>query len=327
MKIAIHGLGKMGIQIVAKLAADGHEVVAHNRSPEPIDQAKKDFGAKAAYTKQDIVNAFAGERLVLWIMLPAEVVETELGAWLDVVPTGSLLIDGGNTDFRRTQKHAELVASRGSMLVDVGTSGGIMGLTNGFCMMVGGDEADVQSIKPVLDSLSMPRGGWDYFGPHGAGHFVKMTHNAIEYGMMESLAEGYRVLKEGPYKNLDLAKAGDVWQQGSVITSTLNRLTAEALHENPNLDGIEGFVAESGEARWTLEIANAAKIPMQSIQAAFDVRIASQKGETNFATKLLAAMRNKFGGHALNNDQQPTVNNQQTANGQLANDAPKSWDS
>ncbi|HEY1835839.1 MAG TPA: NADP-dependent phosphogluconate dehydrogenase [Candidatus Saccharimonadales bacterium] len=299
MKIAIHGLGRMGMQIAEKLVQDGHEVVAHNRSPEPIAQAKA-FGAKAAFTKQEVLEAFADEQLVLWIMLPADVIENELNAWLDIAPKGSLFIDGGNTDFRRTQKHAELVTSRGSTLLDVGTSGGILGQIDGFCMMAGGDKASVEVIKPALDSIAKPHGGWDYFGPSGAGHFVKMTHNAIEYGMMESLAEGYRVLKEGPYKNLDLAKAGDVWQKSSVITSTLNRLTAEALHENPTLEGIDGFVAESGEARWTLEVGKASNIDMPSIQASFDVRVASQKGQTNFATKVLAAMRNKFGGHALN---------------------------
>lgn len=299
MKIAVHGLGRMGMQIAEKLVQDGHDVIAHNRSPEPIEHAKG-FGATAAFTKQDVLDAFAQERIVLWIMLPANVVESELDEWLQIAPKGSLIIDGGNTDFRMTQKHAQMVSDRGSTLLDVGTSGGIMGTENGFCMMAGGEESEVNTIKPVLDSLSKPRGGWGYFGPSGAGQYVKMTHNAIEYGMMESLAEGYRILKEGPYQNIDLAKAGDVWQKSSVITSTLNRLTAEALHENPTLDGIEGFVAENGETRWTLEIARERNIPMQSIQAAFDVRVASQKGETNFATKLLAAMRNKFGGHALN---------------------------
>jgi 6-phosphogluconate dehydrogenase len=299
MKIAIQGLGRMGMQIAEKLAQDGHEVIAHNRSPEPIDQAKE-FGATPAYTKQDVLAAFKDERVVLWVMLPAGVVESELLAWLDILPKNSLVIDGGNTDFRMTKKHAQMVQEHGSILLDVGTSGGIMGTENGFCMMAGGEESQVEIIKPVLDSLSKPHGGWGYFGPSGAGHFVKMTHNAIEYGMMESLAEGYRVLKDGPYENLDLAKAGDVWQKSSVVTSTLNRLTAEALHENPTLDGIDGFVAESGEARWTLEVARERDIPLPSIQAAFDVRLNSQKGETNFATKLLAAMRNKFGGHALN---------------------------
>lgn len=299
MKIAVHGLGRMGMQIAEKLVKDGHEVIAHNRSSEPIDQAKA-FGAKPAYTKAEALEAFTNERFVLWIMLPAEVVESELQAWLDVAPKDSLIVDGGNTDFRLTQKHAALVTERGSTLVDVGTSGGIMGTEYGFCMMAGGDAAQVALLKPVLDTLGKPHGGWDYFGPSGAGHFVKMTHNAIEYGMMESLAEGYRMLKEGPYQDIDLMKAGDVWQKSSVITSTLNRLAAEALHENPTLAGIDGYVAESGEARWTLEVARERNIPMPSIQASFDVRVNSQKGEVTFATKLLAAMRNKFGGHALN---------------------------
>lgn len=299
MKIAVQGLGRMGMQIAEKLVKDGHEVVAHNRSPEPIDHAK-DFGAKAAYTKEAVLEAFAGERLVLWIMLPADVVESELNEWLKLAPQDSLFIDGGNTDFRLTQAHAKLVSDKGSVLLDVGTSGGIMGTANGFCMMAGGEQAQVEVIQPVLDTLSKPHGGWGYFGPSGAGQYVKMTHNAIEYGMMESLAEGYRMLKEGPYQDIDLAKAGDVWQKSSVITSTLNRLTAEALHENPTLEGIEGYVAENGETRWTLEIAKERNIPLPSIQASFDVRVKSQQGETNFATKLLAAMRNKFGGHALN---------------------------
>ncbi len=300
MKIAVHGLGRMGMQIAQKLVEDGHEVIAHNRSAEPIEQAKT-FGAKGAATKQDVLDAFGGDQVVLWLMLPADVVESELNAWLDVAPQGSLFVDGGNTDFRLTQKHSQLVASRGSALVDVGTSGGVWGHQNGFCMMAGSDdEAAFKTLEPALQSLAKPEGAYHYFGKSGSGHFVKMTHNAVEYGMMESLAEGYRILKEGPYENLDLAAAGDVWQHHSVITSWLNELTRDALRENPTLEGIDGFVAESGEARWTLEVAKERNIPMPSIQASFDVRVASQKGETNFATKLLAAMRNKFGGHALN---------------------------
>jgi 6-phosphogluconate dehydrogenase len=170
-------------------------------------------------------------------------------------------------------------------------------------MMVGGEKSAYLSLVPALDTLSAPRGGHDHFGPSGAGHYVKMVHNAIEYGMMESLAEGYRMLKEGPYKNIDLASAGDVWEKNSVITSWLNDLTRQALHENPLMEDIEGVVAESGEARWTLETADELGIPLPSIQASFDVRLASQKGETTFATKLLAAMRNKFGGHNIQGKQ------------------------
>jgi 6-phosphogluconate dehydrogenase len=185
-------------------------------------------------------------------------------------------------------------------LMDVGTSGGVWGYKNGFSMMVGGDPAGFKTIEPALKTLAMPTGAYQYFTTSGSGHYVKMVHNAIEYGMMESLAEGYRMLHEGAYKGLDLAAAGEVWQHGSVVTSWLNGLCQLALAENPTLDGIDGFVAESGEARWTLEAAKDLGIPLPAIQTSFDVRLASQKGQTNFATQLLAAMRNKFGGHELN---------------------------
>ncbi len=299
MKIAIHGLGRMGGQIAQKLVEDGHQVIAHNRSREPIDEAVLN-GAKPAYTKQEVLEAFSTDQLVVWLMIPADIVDTELDAWLAVAPKGSLFVDGGNSDYRLTKKRAEHVHSNGSVLLDVGTSGGVWGYKNGFSMMGGGDEMNFKTIEPVLKTLSVPNGGYQHFGESGSGHYVKMVHNAIEYGMMESLAEGYRMLREGPYKDLDLAAAGDVWQQSSVVTSWLNDLTRQALHENPQLEGIDGIVAESGEARWTLETAKELNIPMPSIQASFDVRLASQKGDVNFSTKLLAAMRNKFGGHKLN---------------------------
>lgn len=300
MKIAIAGLGRMGMQIAQKLAEAGHEVIAHNRSPEKVDEAAK-FGAKTAYKKEDVAAAFEGEQAIVWVMIPADVIEAELNVWLDVLPKGSILIDGGNTDYRLTRKHAELVKSRGSTLLDSGTSGGVWGYKRGFSMMVGGDASTFTQVEPIFSDLSKPTGGYQHFGDPGSGHYVKMVHNAIEYGMMESLAEGYRMLKEGPYDTIDLKKAGDVWQQNSVITSWLNELTRDALAENPTLEGINGDVAESGEARWTIETAKELGIPLQSIEAAFEVRLASQKGETNFATKLLQAMRNKFGGHTLNN--------------------------
>lgn len=308
MKIAISGLGRMGSQIVEKLLADGHEVVAHNRSPGPIEEAVK-HGAIPAYTDEEVVKAFDGQPVVLWIMLPATIIDAKIDEWLPILPKGSIIIDGGNSDYRGDADRAKRASEAGMKLLDIGTSGGVWGMKNGFSMMVGGDETSYQTVTPALDTLAKPRGGHRYFGENGTGHFVKMVHNAIEYGMMQSLAEGYRVLKEGPYKNLDLAKAGDVWQESSVITSWLNDLTREALHENPKMTDIEGVVAESGEARWTLETAKELGIPMPSIQSAFDVRLASQapdapeKGDINFATKLLASMRNKFGGHNIDGKQ------------------------
>lgn len=300
MKIAIQGLGRMGMQIAQKLAESEHTVIAHNRSKDKIDQAVK-FGAIGAYEKSDVLTAFAGERVVLWIMLPANIVDDEVDEWLTLLPKDSIIIDGGNSDFRLTKKLNTKLVAAGMQFIDVGTSGGIWGYQNGFCMMAGGDtKASFTVVEPALKILAAPEGAYHYFGPSGSGHFVKMTHNAIEYGIMESLAEGYRMLKDGPYKELDLGAAGNVWQHHSVITSWLNELARDALQENPQLEGIDGFVAENGEARWTLEVAKELGIPMPSIQASFDVRVASQQGETNFATKLLAAIRNKFGGHALN---------------------------
>lgn len=299
MKIIIDGLGRMGGQIAEKLLADGHEVVAHNRSPEAIDEMVKK-GAVGAYTKQAAVDAFDGEPIAVWIMIPAAVIDATIDEWAALAPEGSIIIDGGNSDYRGDAERAERVSNRGSVLMDIGTSGGVHGMKRGFCMMVGGARTQYEQISPLLDTLAAPAGAHSYFGPNGAGHYVKMVHNAIEYGMMQSLAEGYRMLKEGPIADIDLARAGEVWQHSSVITSWLNELSAEALTESPELEGIDGVVAESGEARWTLETAKDLGIPLPAIQAAFDVRLASQQGDVDFSTKLLAAMRNKFGGHDIN---------------------------
>lgn len=300
MKIAVHGLGRMGMQIARKLAEAGHEVIALNRSPGPVEEAVG-YGAVAGGDKAAVVTAFGDQPIAVWVMLPANIVDSQVDEWLAVLPKGSIIIDGGNSDYRLTKKLNEVVKAKGCTLVDCGTSGGIWGYKNGFSMMVGCDDNQaIETLKPIFTTLAAPEGAYNHFGPSGSGHFVKMTHNAIEYGMMQSLAEGYRMLKEGPYVGLDLAAAGDVWQHHSVVTSWLNELSRDALRENPNLDGIDGYVAESGEARWTLETAHELQMPMPSIQAAFDVRLASQRGETNFATKLLSAMRNKFGGHELN---------------------------
>jgi 6-phosphogluconate dehydrogenase len=301
VKIAISGLGRMGGQIARKLAEGGHDVIANNRSTEPIDKAVK-YGVQAAYKKSDVVTAFKGQQAVVWIMLPAEIMDAQLDEWLSLLPEGSILIDGGNSDYRLTKKRAGKVLAGGNTLLDVGTSGGVWGYKNGFSMMAGGDKKAFETIETALKTLSQPSGAYHYFGESGSGHFVKMVHNAIEYGMMESLAEGYRLLEEGPYKDLELAMAGEVWQHGSVVNSWLNELCRQALSENPTLEGINGVVAESGETRWTLETASEMGIDLPAIQTAFDVRLKSQKGEINFSTKLLAAMRHKFGGHDINPD-------------------------
>lgn len=303
MKIAIQGLGRMGMQIARKLSESGeHTVIAHNRSHEPIDEAVT-HGAIAAYEKADVIREFGDDQVVIWIMLPDTIVDAQVDEWLTLVPKGSIIIDGGNSDFRATKALNERVSAAGLHLLDIGVSGGVWGYQNGFPLMVGGDSAEAfATLEPALKTLVKPGGMYYHFGPSGSGHFVKMVHNAIEYGMMESLGEGFRMLHDGPYKGLDLAKAADLWQHHSVITSWLTELSRDALAENPEMEGISGYVAESGEARWTLDVAKEMGIDLPAIQASFDVRVKSQQGETNFATKVVAAQRNKFGGHALNTE-------------------------
>jgi 6-phosphogluconate dehydrogenase len=301
MKIAVHGLGRMGIQIARKLAESEHTVIAFNRSPEPVKEAES-YGAVAAHSKEEVLQAFSGQRAIIWLMLPAEITDAQVDEWLALVPKGSVLINGGNSDYRLTKVLAEKVHAAGSELLDIGTSGGIWGYQNGFCMMVGGEYESFKAVEPALQVLAAPEGAYHHFGESGSGHFVKMVHNGIEYSMMQGLVEGYHVLKEGPYKNLDLGAAGTTWQHHSVITSWLNELAAAALNESPELEGIEGYVAENGEGRWTLETAEEFDIAVPALQAALDTRAASRSGNISFATKLLAAIRNKFGGHNLNGE-------------------------
>lgn len=303
MKIAVHGLGRMGMQIARKLAESGqHEVIAHNRSPEPIDEAVS-YGAVGAYSQEDVVTAFGDSPAIVWVMLPAEITHDVIQSWTELLRPGSIIINGANYDYRQEQELNTMVTQASMMLVDVGVSGGIWGYQNGFPLMCGSDSTEAfTTVEPALQTLAAPGGMYYHFGKSGAGHYVKMVHNAIEYGMMQSLGEGFRMLKEGPYEHMDLAAAADLWQHHSVITSWLTELSRDALRENPELDGISGYVAESGEARWTLDAARDMGIELPAIQAAFDVRLASQQGEVNFATKMVAAQRNKFGGHNLNGE-------------------------
>lgn len=298
MKIGFIGLGKMGGNMTQRLVAHGQAVVGYDPSEEARKIAEKN-GIQVVSTRSELVEAL--EEKILWLMIPSQFVDEEIDALLKEVGPGAIIVDGGNSDFRLSKQRAARCAEKDVKFIDVGTSGGILGLEQGYSMMVGGDEGSVKILSPIFDALA-PKDGWAWFGNNGSGHYVKMVHNAIEYGLMESYAEGYRLLKEGPYAHIDLAKAGEVWQHGSIIQSLLNQLSVSALKENSTLEGIDGFVHESGETRWALEIAKEHQIDMPAIESAFTVRIASQNGKTNFATKLLAAMRNKFGGHAINKD-------------------------
>ena len=298
MKIGFIGLGKMGANMVTRLLQGGHQVVVNDHHQEAIDQAVSE-GAEAATSREELAQKLATTAIV-WLMIPAAAVDAEIDALLKLLPRGSIIIDGGNSDFRDTRKRYAICQAAGIELIDVGTSGGILGLKDGYCMMAGGDQATFTTIEPFIQALAQEN-GYKYFGPTGAGHYIKMTHNAIEYAMMEAYAEGYHFLKNGQdYPGLDLAGVASVWQQGSIIASSLNGLAGAVFTANPELAGIDGYVAESGEARWTLEVAKNQRITLPAIQAALDDRIASEQGTTNFGTKLLAAMRNAFGGHKLN---------------------------
>jgi 6-phosphogluconate dehydrogenase len=299
MKIGIIGLGKMGAQIAQRLMQNGHEVIGYNRSPEPIEELSQ-IGLTPAKDPIDLVKRL-GENPVIWLMIPHEVVEETIDLLLGSKKPGMLIVDGGNSDFRLSMRRGQLCAENNVDFVDCGVSGGVHGLKDGFSIMSGGSREAFARIESVIKDLSQTN-GYGYFGSAGAGHFVKMVHNAIEYGMMQSYAEGYRLLKEGPFEELDLAKAALVWQNGSIITSGLNNLALEIFSSDQKLESIEGYVAESGEARWALETSKEHNIDMPVIQTAFDVRVASQNGQVNFGTKFLAALRNAFGGHAINKD-------------------------
>ncbi len=298
MKIGFIGLGKMGSQMVQRIMAANHEVVVLDVDRKAVEAMTKK-GAKGAEDYKDLLNQL-GEKPIVWLMIPSQFVEGEIAHLLNEAPKDSLFIDGGNSDFRDTMHRAEQAAMHDMIFMDVGVSGGVAGLKDGFSMMAGGPVDSYALIEPILDSLGQEN-GYGHFGPSGAGHFVKMVHNGIEYGMMEAYAEGYQLIKEGPFEKVDLAKLAGVWQHGSIIESNLNRLAEQFLRVDQDLDDIPGEVSESGEARWTLEFARDKKILTPVIQAAFDRRIASQSGYISYATKFLARLRNAFGGHSTTN--------------------------
>lgn len=298
MRLGVIGLGKMGRQIVQRLINDKHAVVVTSSKPETLELARS-WGAEVAQDVPDLVRRL-GKDPVVWMMIPAEAVEDQMAALIDLMAHGGTIIDGGNSDYRQTRRRAGLAAERGVRLIDAGVAGGMLGLARGFAIMVGGDKAAIDELSPIFTSLAQPS-GWGYFGPAGAGHFVKMVHNAVEYGMMEAMAEGFLMLKESSdYPNMNLAQISTVWQQGGITASTLNELAGQVLRQNPDLAGVEGYVGATGEADWALESAEAAGLTLPAIKAAVDSRAASRQGHTSFATKLLAALRNSFGGHDLN---------------------------
>ncbi|PJA25897.1 MAG: 6-phosphogluconate dehydrogenase (decarboxylating) [Alphaproteobacteria bacterium CG_4_10_14_0_2_um_filter_63_37] len=295
MDIAIVGLGRMGGNMAERLLRGGHRVVVHNRTPEKIAEYAAKGGIPAAHLN-DIPALLPSPRIV-WLMIPAgAAVDAAIDELLPLLAPGDLLIDGGNSRYKDSIERGKRVEATGVRFMDIGTSGGIWGLENGYCLMGGGAPESYALVRPILETLAAP-GGQMHTGPIGSGHFVKMVHNGIEYGMMQAYAEGYELL-EAAYPDLDLAQVSDLWMNGSVVRSWLLELIGNALHEDPKLDALSDWVADSGEGRWTVEAAIDHDVPATVLAHALFARFRSRQ-EASFGGKLLAAMRNQFGGHAV----------------------------
>jgi 6-phosphogluconate dehydrogenase len=298
MELGLVGLGKMGGNMAVRLVRGKHRVVGYARHPDVVAAVVKQ-GAEGASSLKELVGKLKPPRII-WLMIPSGApVDQTLESLHPLLAPGDLIVDGGNSYYRDTLRRAALVKSWGFRYVDVGTSGGIWGLTEGYSMMVGGEARDVETIRPILETLAPgPQKGWGRMGPVGSGHFVKMVHNGIEYGMMQAYAEGFAVLQAKQEFALDLHQVSEVWRYGSVIRSWLLELTESALAENPTLKGIEPWVMDSGEGRWTVIEALDLNVPAPVITLALEQRLRSREGDP-FAERLLAMMRNKFGGHEV----------------------------
>lgn len=298
MRIGMIGLGRMGGNMAERLIKDGHEVVGYARSRETVDRFTKQGGI-GAYSLEELVNSLSSPRIV-WLMIPAGApIDMTIKRLIPLLTEGDTIVDGGNSNYKDTLRRAALLKDKGVNYVDVGTSGGIWGLTEGYSMMVGGDDRAVEQLRPVLETLApAPDLGWGHVGPSGSGHFVKMVHNGVEYGMMQAYAEGFAIMDKKDEFNLDLHRVAEIWRYGSVVRSWLLDLISEALGENPSLEGIAPFVEDSGEGRWTVFEAIDLDVAAPVITMSLLRRLLSRE-EEDYSDKLLSAMRNKFGGHEI----------------------------
>ncbi|PKM43434.1 MAG: 6-phosphogluconate dehydrogenase (decarboxylating) [Gammaproteobacteria bacterium HGW-Gammaproteobacteria-1] len=297
MRLAIIGLGKMGGNMARRLCRHGIEVVGYNRSADIVQQLAAEEGMIPAASVREAVQALAAPRVV-WLMLPSgNPTEQTVQQLIPLLEAGDIVVDGGNSNYHDSQRRGALLAEHGVRFVDAGTSGGVWGLDNGYCLMAGGEAAAIQVLEPVLRALA-PENGWAHVGPVGAGHFTKMVHNGIEYGMMQAYAEGFALLRGKQEFNLDLAQISELWRHSSVVRSWLLDLTAEALADDQDLKDISPVVADSGEGRWTAIEAIDQGVALPVISLALQMRFTSQDAE-GYPAKLLAMMRNAFGGHKV----------------------------
>jgi 6-phosphogluconate dehydrogenase len=298
MELGIIGLGKMGGNMAERLRLAGHKVIGFDFNADAVKKLT-DAGSVGVTSLEALCKAFTG-RKAIWIMVPAgDPVDQTIANLKPFMAKGDIFIDGGNSNYKDTQCRYEELKKEGFDLVDTGTSGGIWGITEGYSMMVGGDEDVVNYLTPIYETLAPAKDkGWGRVGPSGAGHFVKMVHNGIEYGMMESYAEGFSIMKAKTPLDLDLPQISEIWRYGSVVRSWLLDLTADALKKNPELEGLEAYVPDSGEGRWTVYEAIDLNVSAPVITESLIRRLRSRE-ENNFTDRMLSVMRNEFGGHAV----------------------------
>jgi 6-phosphogluconate dehydrogenase len=298
MELAMIGLGKMGMNMATRLARGGHRVIGYARTDATVQEAIR-LGAEGAYTLEEAVSKLNAPRIV-WLMIPAGKVTHDTVQQLStLLDPGDTVIDGGNSNYKDSLLHAEMLEPKGIEFVDCGTSGGIWGLAEGYSLMIGGKPEVVEKLHPIFETLApAPDKGWGHVGPHGAGHYVKMIHNGIEYGMMQAFAEGFSILKAKKEFAMDLAQISHIWQHGSVVRSWLLDLAANALDEDTELADIKPWVADSGEGRWTVFESIDLDVPAPVITLSLQMRFAS-RDEENYTARMLAALRNQFGGHAI----------------------------
>ena len=298
MELAMIGLGKMGMNMTTRLARGGHRVVGYARTDATVQEAIKN-GAEGAYTLEEAVNKLNAPRII-WLMIPAgKVTDDTIQELAGLLSKGDTVIDGGNSNYKDSVRHAAMLEPKGIEFLDCGTSGGVWGLKEGYSLMIGGKPEVVEKMRPVFETLApAPDKGWGRVGPPGAGHFVKMIHNGIEYGMMQAFAEGFSILKAKKEFDMDLAEISRIWQHGSVVRSWLLDLAVRALEDDATLAGIQPWVADSGEGRWTVFESIDLDVPAPVLTLALQTRFASRDTE-NFTARMLAALRNQFGGHAI----------------------------
>ena len=301
MQLGLIGLGKMGGNMAERLRLGGHQVVGFDFNADAVAKLTA-TGNVGVTTLEDLAKKLTG-RKAIWIMVPqGKPVDDTIAKLEPLLNPGDILIDGGNSNYKDSMRRHREVTAKGFQFVDVGTSGGVWGLKEGYSMMIGGDTEPVEYLRPIFETLAPAADkGWGHVGPGGAGHFVKMIHNGIEYGMMQAYAEGFTILEKKTDFALDLPQVAEIWRYGSVVRSWLLDLTAEALGKNPTLEGLEAFVEDSGEGRWTVMEAIDLNVSAPVITESLMRRIRSRE-ENNFTDRMLAIMRNAFGGHAVKKD-------------------------